>query len=287
MAITGRYEPMNVWHAYEASLRLCFSHIPALLLGVAVAIVPSQALLLILQSATMPDVLTEQYGSLFWQQTPRDVDIPSGEITTWITGLVIGSLVVVLGLVLATAAACVIVAEGWHGRTPTWRSAWAIVGRRAGPLAWLTFVGGLLVVVGLLLCILPGIWLGIAWSVAVPALLFEEVRGTRALERSFRLVRHRWWPTFGGLLLISATGWLLSAPFAIPGFFIPAMTDDFYIGSSLQGTLGILSNIISTPITAALVTVFFFDLRARHELAATLPPETRQSPPPPPQSPSF
>lgn len=281
MAIGGGYQPLNVWHAYEASLRLCFRYAANLILGVALAIVPAQGILLLLMSATVPDALADNFAGSYWDPTTAPEDIPSDQITTWVTGIVIGSFASAFGYVLASAVACVVVSEGWHGRNATWRHAWSVVARRIGPLLWLSLIGGLLVIVGLLLCILPGIWLGVAWCVALPALLFEDVRGTRALERSFRLTRRRWWPTLGGIVLISATGWLMAAPFTIPGFFVRAMTDDFFIGSSIQGTLSILGSLITTPVTASLLTVFFYDLRARQQLeaAAAAPPI---APPPPP-----
>ena len=50
--------------------------------------------------------------------------------------------------------------------------------------------------------IIPGIWLAVAWSVSYPALLSEGIGPVAALGRSFRLVRGRWWPTFGALLVM-------------------------------------------------------------------------------------
>ena len=59
-------------------------------------------------------------------------------------------------------------------------------------------IGGLLVVLATLALIVPGIWLFVSYSVAVPALLLERIGPVEALRRSFRLVRGRWWPTRGG-----------------------------------------------------------------------------------------
>ena len=290
MAMATGYQPLNVWHAYETSLRLCFRHAGHLVMAVALAIVPSQAIFLILQSATVPDALLDDFGRSPFDTTPEELDIPSSEMASWIAGNLLGAFASGIGLVLATAVACVVIAEAWHGRDASWRSAWGRVGRRFGSLIWLMVVWGLLVFIGILLCVLPGIWLLVAWSVSIPALVFEDARGSRALERSFRLTRRRWWPTFGGLLLIVTTGWLIATPLIVPGFFVGAMTDDFFIGSSLQGTLNILGNLITTPITASIVTIFFFDLRARNEIAAMQPippPRAPVAPPPPPAPPPL
>ena len=63
---------------------------------------------------------------------------------------------------------------------------------------------------GLFACIAPGIWIGIAWCLCFPALLFERIGPFKALGRSFSLVKGRWWATFllwiVGNLLVSIIG---------------------------------------------------------------------------------
>ncbi len=47
----------------------------------------------------------------------------------------------------------------------------------------------------------PAIYLAVAWAVAIPVLLGENLRGSAALRRSRALVRGRWWQCAGVLLL--------------------------------------------------------------------------------------
>src|SRR5919206_70131 len=88
---------------------------------------------------------------------------------------------------------------------PTWvssrRGALRFAFARLHSILWITFLGGIATVVGLVFCIVPGVYIWIAFAVAVPVLLTEGVKGTRALGRSRTLVSGRWWGTFGVVLL--------------------------------------------------------------------------------------
>lgn len=68
-------------------------------------------------------------------------------------------------------------------------------------------VGGLLYFcalwLGLLLLVLPGLWVAVALSFFVQAVLFDDHDGVRALGASLRLVRGRWWRTLALYLLVT------------------------------------------------------------------------------------
>ena len=58
---------------------------------------------------------------------------------------------------------------------PTRRCASACA--RLGSVIWVSVLYGLGIFVGLLLLIVPGIFVTVAWSVAIPVLLAENLRG--------------------------------------------------------------------------------------------------------------
>src|SRR5437588_6065790 len=110
----------------------------------------------------------------------------------------------ILGLVantVATGASFKAVADAYLGEQPTWRSSLRFAFARLHSILWITLLGGIAWVVGLVFCIVPGIYLWIAFAVAVPVLLTEGVKGTSALGRSRALVGGRWWGPFGVVLL--------------------------------------------------------------------------------------
>jgi hypothetical protein len=123
------------------------------------------------------------------------------------------------------------VSEAYLGEEADWRRSLRFALSRLRSLLWLAFLHAIVLAVGFVLCVVPGIYLYGALAVATPALLFEDARGTKALRRSRELVRTRWWSTAGALLAAS----ILTA--------------------IVQGAVFL----------AAVIVVLYFDLRVRKE----------------------
>jgi hypothetical protein len=109
--------------------------------------------------------------------------------------------------------------------------------------------------------------LWVCFSLAIPVLLTEDVRGGRALSRSRALVQGFWWRVFA----VSLLGYLLSAILggAIEGVVAGVSTvntaSDTVVGGVLSVIAGTISKMITTPFVAAFVTVLYFDQRVRKE----------------------
>jgi hypothetical protein len=69
------------------------------------------------------------------------------------------------------------------------------------PLFLVAVLTGIGVFLGLLLLVIPGIYLAVRWVVAAPALVAEAVGPTAALGRSSELISGHWWASFGLVLL--------------------------------------------------------------------------------------
>jgi hypothetical protein len=219
--------------------------------------------------------------------------ISSHDFAIYASALVAAGLLGIVASTLANGACFKAVADAYLGEQPTWRSSLRFAFARVHSILWITFLGGLCTVIGFVFCIIPGIYLWIAFAVAVPVLLTEGVKGTSALGRSRALVRGRWWGTFGVVLLGTILAGIVSA--AIGGLAgLAAGTTDAntvagFLVNSVSGTLG---SMISTPFTAAFVTVLYFDLRVRKEafdlqllaerIGLTAPPEGGYRPAPGP-----
>lgn len=85
-----------------------------------------------------------------------------------------------------------------------------------GPLFWQLLlarvVAHILVSVGLLFCLLPGIYLAVAWAFAIPLVIDRNMEFWSAMEVSRKVVNKVWWPMFGLLILaylIAVSGVLL------------------------------------------------------------------------------
>ena len=88
-----------------------------------------------------------------------------------------------------------------------------------GALLLVSLVSLLLAGVGFLLCLLPGIYLSVAWILAVPLAMEKRLAFWDAMEVSRKVVSRHWWQFFG-LLLVSALLNLLGALVCFVGVFI-------------------------------------------------------------------
>jgi uncharacterized membrane protein len=52
-----------------------------------------------------------------------------------------------------------------------------------------------------LFCILPGIYLGVAWIFAIPLAIDKKLEFWPAMELSRKVVSHHWWTIFGMMLV--------------------------------------------------------------------------------------
>ena len=218
-----------------------------------------------------------------------------GDVAPFVAGVVVASLLSWVATTLATGACFKAVTGAYLGARPGWRESLRFAGSRLPALLWVTFLPAVLVGLGFVVLILPGvaaaaaapddpggalllvlgaiagvllgIWIWIRWSVAIPAMLTEDVRGRRALGRSFGLVKGRWWPTFGAIVLAAIIGWIVSAIVSsIADAVLFADSDATFATSVVVETVaGIVAGVVVTPLQAAVVAIVYFDLRVRKE----------------------
>lgn len=253
--------PLRVGEALDAAVKIYLRNAGQLVKTVLVVVVPFQVLAALIQSSTLSGVVLLDGKLLF----PS-----SSDLSTYRTGQIVTAVIGVFVVLLANAACFRAVSEAYLGESPGWRESVGFGFRRLGSVFWLSLLTVLFLIVALIALVLPGIWLTIAWCVALPALLFEGLTGLAALRRSFALVRGRWWPTFGTLLVAIVILFVVQFVLglvagAIVGGLVPGTSTNVAVLIAVGSVLGVLSRIISTPFVAACVTVIYYDLRVRKE----------------------
>lgn len=120
------------------------------------------------------------------------------------------------------------------------------------------------VFVGILLLVVPGIWIAVRWYFAAQAAVLDGVSPSEALERSGALVQDRWWHTFltlivGGLTfgLLGAVGGAAAGGVEDPVLFVALLT---------------IVQAVSLSLSALFGTLLFFTLRTRPVERATPTP---------------
>jgi hypothetical protein len=212
----------------------------------------------------------------------------------------LGVLVVTLGLVLVSllvvvplgeAATTRAVSDRYLDRTSSllaaYRAAWSrlgalitmiliLIGAYAGSLAVVIAlvallgaagaggVGALLAILAFVALIPALIVIYVRTVVAVPAIVLERVSGWHGLQRSWRLISGRFWPTFGRMLLLALIASIISsviaAIFEIPGAAL-APSNTFVFDQVASAVAAVFVG----PITYIGVTLLYYDIRIRKE----------------------
>jgi hypothetical protein len=100
--------------------------------------------------------------------------------------------VLLAGLFLAHAATVPLVLAWARGERSGPGHAWAVVGSRFGKLALTGLLGAILVALGALFFVVPGLLLAVGFALAPPLVILQGLSGRAALEESWRLMRGRW-----------------------------------------------------------------------------------------------
>lgn len=131
-------------------------------------------------------------------------------------------------------------------------------------------VAGILVVlgivIGLILVIVPGLWLMTIWAVIIPVIVLENKSAGESFSRSRELVRGHGWGVFGVIVLTI----LLLVVFQIVLSLILSPLADWLRGFVSQ----IVSGTLTAPFFAVVLTLLYFRLRAVHEQVAVPAPDT-------------
>lgn len=259
----SRLRPLRVGEVIDVAIKVYRQRFGDLARAVAVVVIPVN-LLNILVTLSMsdldePDPFT---GTELGEPTPT---FDGGEIATFVGGFVIVGLLSWLATQLATAACFDIVSGTYLDREPTWRESLRFALRKLRSLTWLEILYVLGLGLGFVLCVIPGIYLYVAWTVAVPVLLFEDLRGRRALGRSRRLLKGRWWPTAAVLLLVFILSGILAS--VIQGVLLAAVSssDSDLVAAIGNGIAQAGAAVLTTPFGAAISTVLYYDALVRKE----------------------
>lgn len=195
-------------------------------------------------------------------------------------GLVAFGLLAILFLLIlqpiATAAILHIVMEEYAGRRASLSSALGFAVSRFLPLLGASILVGLLVLLGLFLCCVPGIYFWVTYIFVGQAVVLERSGIAEAFNRSQRLITGFWWRVFGVLLLIliaqRIVEWALALGLTVA---LPAQQEiPTEAGRQIKvnplnhivGTLAtLLVTILFASYTAVCTTLLYLDLRIRKE----------------------
>ncbi|MFZ0043169.1 MAG: hypothetical protein WAK93_17810 [Solirubrobacteraceae bacterium] len=250
--------PLGIGEVLDAAIKVYSRNALAMWKLVLAVIVPLAVIQEIVIGISLPHGAFVHHGTLY---------TPNGQLSTPALGAIVEIVLGILGPLIVNAALVLFVVDAYIDHPLDWGKSLRAAAGRLGSLLWLAILNGVLVVLALILLIIPGIWLSIAWCVSMPALMFEHVGGVPALRRSFRLVRHRWWPTFAAVVVAVI---MLFVVELIVGLIFSGIESGLGVNSTgpwlvLNALSTIIRNLITYPFIAAVISVLYIDLRVRKE----------------------
>lgn len=149
------------------------------------------------------------------------------------------------------------------------------------PLVGLFVVAGVLIILSFMFFIIPGIFMMIVLSLASTALIFERKGIFEAISRSFKLIKGKWWSTFGLVVvtyfIMQAVAMIFIIPFYVFYFLgILTMVEEtgistdvnalwFQVGLTLSIIFMILGSFITQCIPVIAINFQYFNLVERQE----------------------
>ena len=127
------------------------------------------------------------------------------------------------------------------------------------PIFFAVLLAALGIALGLVLLVIPGIYLFVRWFFVPQAVVIEGARGPEALTRSSAVVQGFWWRTLGLVVLVNLAAILPAVVITAPFSSIADSTDDAVW--ALVGT--ICAETVTAPFVALFSTFLYYDLRAR------------------------
>jgi hypothetical protein len=136
------------------------------------------------------------------------------------------------------------------------------LGDRAGSVIAVSIMSGILIMIGTLLLVIPGILIAVWTVVATPVVAIEGLKNSAALGRSRDLARGQFWHVLGTMFL----SWLIVLVFVLGGALVLGLL--FGIVGMPSGLTQMLSGLLMVPLfplVGVTTSLLYYDLRVRSE----------------------
>jgi hypothetical protein len=179
-------------------------------------------------------------------------------ISTWAAAAwgLLAALAGVLMFLVLTGAITRAVAAEVAGEDPGVEQSYRFGFHRLGSVLLVSVLVGLATIAGLILCVIPGIYVGVRLAVSIEALVVEGRRGTQAMARSWQLVGGNWWHAFGTLIVAGLLTGVVNALITLP------------FGGTIwvvQAIVAAVATVVTLPYGVLVGVLLYLDLRARKE----------------------
>jgi len=168
---------------------------------------------------------------------------------------IVSVMITAIAYPIVLAAVTHAVGESYLGRRATIGHALRLGLSILLPLLGTAILAGLARVVGLLLIVVPGIYLWLAFFLLPQVMVLERSFGFAAMSRSHELMKGHKLRAFGLFTVTTLITMVASNAFSLVGLVLPG----------LGALLGALAEAVGVAFASAVSVVFYFDIRCRKE----------------------
>ncbi|MHA1238915.1 MAG: zinc ribbon domain-containing protein [Candidatus Odinarchaeia archaeon] len=177
----------------------------------------------------------------------------------------ISLLITSILLVIAVGMTVVIVSEKFRGSEITFSEAFSRSVNRLPSLLGGIIVSNIIIMIGLILLIIPGIIFAVWLSLVPQVILLENKPALSSIERSKNLVSSYWWKVF---VILIITLLFVYLPILLFQFIVSFIFPPMIITPSFRIVVSVITMFFSSlfyPILPSVFTVLFYDLKIREK----------------------
>jgi hypothetical protein len=246
---------MRIGEMLDTAIKLYRQHWKTFMGLVALILVPYLFLQAFLTRGAVPT-------NIFNPQ-PISIEDESAVRTAAIVGGIFSGVLVLFVEPFLRGAVGKAAAEVYRGESPEFQPMYRFAVRRFHSLLWVSLLTGLAVFGGLLLLIVPGVLFFVRFSFGTVVVVVEDERGRRAMGRSWRLARGKFWKILGTLvlagILTSLVAGILQLPLTLASYTMGRS------GWILRAIAVSAASIVTRPFSALVGVLLYFDARIRKE----------------------
>jgi hypothetical protein len=208
--------------------------------------------------------------SLLWRAMfDRGVPDPTdaGSLFARAGALFFSAMTTMVGNALCQGALTRSVSDAYMGNETTVEQTFLAVMPKLLPLIGASILTGLIVGLGFMLLVVPGVIFALWLFVTTPSIVVENQGITAAMSRSKALTSGNLGKVFAVSLLVLLITIVVSIPLGIVVGSIPAIVfgGDSMMGKFFIELAGVIAQILAMPIGAAAGVLLYYDLRIRKE----------------------
>ncbi len=215
-------------------------------------------------------LLLTSSGKVLSPTTPASEFQSAALIGGAVIGALIGGILMLLLIGVAHAATVCAVSEIYLGRTISVRESYRRSKGKALTVIGILIMSGLATLVGILLLIIPGIYLACRLAVSVPAAIIEDESPVASMERSMELTRGFAMQVFLLLLLVTVLTYVVTMLLQLPVVFfaITAAAAKHQVSAGVTAysyVAEFLGQVFVGPVGLISASLMYYNLRVRKE----------------------